>query len=122
MEEPTGLHNEFSTTYTYVTLNSTYNDYNLLCSGDLLRHIQYYALESICAITLDVRMGCLKDKPNDDRVIEVMNAIETVLADMAKCMLGPPLFKIHPRLSPPFMRMGAGLDVFADFVRDKVDG
>ena len=39
---------------------------------------------------------------------------------MAKCMLGPPLFKIHPRLSPPFMRMGAGLDVFADFVRDKV--
>ena len=88
----------------------------------MLRHIQYYALESICAITLDVRMGCLKDKPDDDRVIEVMSAIETVLADMAKCMLGPPLFKIHPRLSPPFMRMGAGLDVFADFVRDKVDG
>ena len=50
-----------------------------VCSGDLLKHIQYYALESICAITLDVRMGCLKDKPDDDRVLDVMNAIETVL-------------------------------------------
>ena len=50
-----------------------------VCSGDLLRHIQYYSLESICAITLDARMGCLKDTPDDDRVLEVMNAIETVL-------------------------------------------
>ena len=41
-------------------------------------------------------------------------------SDMAKCMLGAPVYKIHPRLSPPFVRMGAGLDVFADFVRDKV--
>ena len=50
-----------------------------MSSGDLLKHIQYYALESICAITLDVRMGCLKDTPDDDRVLDVMNAIETVL-------------------------------------------
>ena len=48
-------------------------------SGDLLKPIHYYALESICAITLDARMGCLKDKPNDDRVLEVMRAIETVV-------------------------------------------
>ena len=52
----------------------------LAFSGDLLKPIHYYALESICAITLDARMGCLKDKPNDDRVLEVMRAIETVVA------------------------------------------
>ena len=60
----------------------------MICSsGDLLKPIHYYALESICAITLDARMGCLKDKPNDDRVLEVMRAIETVVASFFEVKL-----------------------------------
>ncbi len=79
--------------------------------------IHRYALETITVITLDTRMGCLKEDM-DPRIRKVMEGVQVGVKEMGNSMRVLPLYRISKHLSPTYKRMSDGFDLFGDYVRE----
>lgn len=65
--------------------------------GTFNNELNKWALESICSIALDYKLGCLKpDLPKDSEPQKVINCVHEMFDLMYKLELQPSLWKVYP--------------------------
>ena len=91
-------------------------DKNGIMPEDHVSDLYKFGFESIAVVALDTRLGALDEKvaSGTEDVLLAMADIINLFPDL---MMGFPVWKISPKLSPKYQRMERGADIVAGYVK-----